>query len=83
VLVDGRRVDIPSYGLRPGQTVSIAAGSPVRPLATTAMDLTSAMPGWLPADFDRMEGRMVRQPLRSEITAPVNEQLIVEFYSRR
>jgi small subunit ribosomal protein S4 len=83
VLVDGRRVDIPSYGLRPGQTVSIAAGSPVRPLATTAMDLTSAMPGWLQADFDRMEGRMVRQPLRSEITAPVNEQLIVEFYSRR
>jgi small subunit ribosomal protein S4 len=83
VLVDGRRVDIPSYGLRPGQTVSVAAESAVRPLATAAMDLTSAMPGWLQADFDRMEGRMVRQPLRSEITAPVNEQLIVEFYSRR
>ena len=83
VLVDGRRVDIPSYGLRPGQTVSIAAGSPVARLATAAMDLTSAMPGWLQADFDRMEGRMVREPLRSEITAPVNEQLIVEFYSRR
>jgi small subunit ribosomal protein S4 len=83
VLVDGRRVDIPSYGLRPGQTVSVAAESPVRPLTTAAMDLTSAMPGWLQADFDRMEGRMVREPLRSEITAPVNEQLIVEFYSRR
>jgi small subunit ribosomal protein S4 len=83
VLVDGRRVDIPSYGLRPGQTVSVAAESAVRPLATAAMDLTSAMPGWLQADFDRMEGRMVREPLRSEITAPVNEQLIVEFYSRR
>jgi small subunit ribosomal protein S4 len=83
VLVDGRRVDIASYGLRPGQTVSIAAGSPVAPLATAAMDLTSAMPGWLQADFDGMEGRMVREPLRSEITAPVNEQLIVEFYSRR
>jgi small subunit ribosomal protein S4 len=83
VLVDGRRVDIPSYGLRPGETVSVAAESPVRPMATAAMDLTSAMPGWLQADFDRMEGRMVREPLRSEITAPVNEQLIVEFYSRR
>jgi small subunit ribosomal protein S4 len=83
VLVDGRRVTIPSYGLRPGQTVSIASTSPVAPLATAATELTSAMPGWLQVDFDRMEGRVVREPLRSEITAPVNEQLIVEFYSRR
>jgi small subunit ribosomal protein S4 len=83
VLVDGRRVTIPSYGLRPGQTVSINSTSPVTPLAAAATELTSAMPGWLQADFDRMEGRMVREPLRGEITAPVNEQLIVEFYSRR
>jgi small subunit ribosomal protein S4 len=83
VLVDGRRVTIPSYGVRPDQTVSIAAASPVRPLVTAAMELTSAVPGWLQADFDHAEGRMVRAPLRSEITAPVDEQLIVEFYSRR
>jgi small subunit ribosomal protein S4 len=41
------------------------------------------MPGWLQADFDRMEGRVVREPHRGKITAPVDEQLIVEFYSRR
>jgi small subunit ribosomal protein S4 len=83
VLVDGRRVTIPSYGVRPGQTVSIATASPVRPLVSAAMELTSAVPGWLEADFDRLEGRVVRDPLRAEITAPVDEQLIVEFYSRR
>jgi small subunit ribosomal protein S4 len=83
VLVDGRRVTIPSYGLRAGQTVAIAAGAPILPLATAATELTSAMPGWLQVDFDRMEGRVVRGPHRSEITAPVDEQLIVEFYSRR
>jgi small subunit ribosomal protein S4 len=82
-LVDGRRVTIPSYNVRPGQTVAIAAGSPVKPLVEVATDLTSAMPGWLQVDFDRLEGQVVRRPQRSEITTPVDEQLIVEFYSRR
>jgi small subunit ribosomal protein S4 len=83
VLVDGRRVTIPSYGVRPGQKVTIAASSPVRPVAEAATDLTSAMPGWLQVDFDRLEGTVVRRPERTEIAAPVDEQLIVEFYSRR
>jgi small subunit ribosomal protein S4 len=83
VLVDGRRVTIPSYGVRAGQTVAIASGSPVREVAQAATELTSAMPGWLQVDFERLEGTVVRKPERSEITTPVDEQLIVEFYSRR
>jgi small subunit ribosomal protein S4 len=83
VLVDGRRVTIPSYGLRPGQAVALAVDSSVRPLAEAATELTSAMPGWLQVDFDRLEGTVVRRPERAEITTPVDEQLIVEFYSRR
>src|SRR5215218_9160867 len=83
VLADGRRVTIPSYGLRPGQAVSLAAGSPVRPLAEASTALTTAMPAWLQVDFDRLKGKVVRLPQRGEITAPVDEQLIVEFYSRR
>lgn len=83
VLVDGRRVTIPSYGLRPGQAVALAVDSSVRPLAEAATELTSAMPGWLQVDFDRLEGTIVRRPERAEITTPVDEQLIVEFYSRR
>ena len=83
VLVEGRRVTIASYGLRAGQTVALAVDSPVRPLSEAAMGLTSAMPGWLQVDFDRLEGTVVRRPERAEISAPVDEQLIVEFYSRR
>jgi len=83
VLVDGRRVTIPSYGLRAGQTVAVAAGSPVRETALAATELTSAMAAWLQVDFDRLEGTVVRKPERGEIGAPVDEQLIVEFYSRR
>jgi small subunit ribosomal protein S4 len=63
--------------------VSIVESSPVRPLVAAAMELTSTLPGWLQADFDGMEGKVVRNPVRTEITAPVDEQLIVEFYSRR
>jgi small subunit ribosomal protein S4 len=83
VLVDGRRVTIPSYGLRAGQTVALSAGSRVASLAAASTELTSAMPGWLQVDFDKLEGKVVRAPERSEISAPVDEQLIVEFYSRR
>jgi small subunit ribosomal protein S4 len=83
VLVDGRRVTIPSYGVRAGQTVALSTGSPVASLAAAATELTSAMPGWLQVDFDKLEGKVVRAPERSEISAPVDEQLIVEFYSRR
>jgi small subunit ribosomal protein S4 len=83
VLVDGRRLTIPSYGLRAGQAVGLAVDSPVRPLSEAATELTSAMPGWLQVDFDRLEGTVVRRPERAEITTPVDEQLIVEFYSRR
>ncbi|HEX7300968.1 MAG TPA: 30S ribosomal protein S4 [Solirubrobacteraceae bacterium] len=83
VLVDGRRVTIPSYGVRAGQTVAISATSAVAPVARAATELTAAMPAWLQVDFDRLEGTLVRRPQRSEITAPVDEQLIVEFYSRR
>jgi small subunit ribosomal protein S4 len=83
VLVDGRRLTIPSYGLRAGQAVGLAVDSPVRPLSEAATELTSAMPGWLQVDFDRLEGTVVRRPERAEITTPGDEQLIVEFYSRR
>jgi small subunit ribosomal protein S4 len=83
VLVDGRRVDIPSYAVRPGQTVALRAGSAIKPLAREATELMSTVAPWFEADLDRLEGRVLRLPERREIQAPVEEQLIVEFYSRR
>jgi len=83
VLVDGRKVDIPSYSLRPGQQVSIRAGSPIVPAVHAALELSGRMPGWLEADVDALAGRVVREPARSEIPTPVEEQLIVEYFARR
>ena len=83
VLVDGRKVDIPSYALRPGQQVAIRSGSPVAPVVLSALDLSGRMPGWLEADVEALSGRVLREPTRSEIPTPVEEQLIVEYFARR
>lgn len=82
VRVDGRRVNIPSYPVRPGQTAGVAADSPVAPTAAAALELTSAVAPWLEVDVARLEGRVRRLPARAEITAPVDDHLIVEFYAR-
>lgn len=83
VLVDGRKVDVPSYTLRPGQDVAIRAGSPITPAVEAALDLSGAMPGWLEADVEARSGRVLREPARGEIPTPVEEQLIVEYFARR
>jgi small subunit ribosomal protein S4 len=82
IQVDGRRVTIPSFQVRPGQIVAVRADSPVAPLARAAGDLLGALPPWLEVDFDALSGRILRLPGRAEIAVPVNEQLIVELYSR-
>lgn len=81
--VNGRRVDIPSFTADPGDRIAVRAGSPVRPAAQAATETVTAVPRWLEADFDGLCGRILRLPARAEITVPADEQLIVEFYSRR
>jgi small subunit ribosomal protein S4 len=83
VFVDGRRVDIPSYSVRAGQRIALREASPVAPLAREATELASVTVPWLEADVDGLAGRVLRLPVRKEIPAPISEQLIVEFYSRR
>jgi small subunit ribosomal protein S4 len=83
VLVDGRRVTIPSFLVDEGHVVALRATSPVEPLARAATETVSAIPSWLEADFDALTGRVLRRPARGDATAPVDVQLIVEFYSRR
>ena len=82
VEVNGRRCDIPSRRLAPGDVVAIRAESPVRPAAELATELTDRVAPWLLADTDALVGRVLREPARDEIQAPVEEQLVVEFYSR-
>jgi small subunit ribosomal protein S4 len=82
VEVDGLRCDIPSRRVQPGSVVAIRANSKVRPVAVEAADLTARVAPWLLADQESLIGRVVREPARAEIAVPIEEQLIVEYYSR-
>ncbi len=82
VLVNGRRVDIPSFLVSVDDVVAIKLDSPVRAAATEATELIGRVAPWLQADFDGLTGKVLRFPERHEIDAPINEQLIVELYSR-
>ena len=82
VEVNGRRCDIPSRRLRADDVVAIKPGSTVSAAARLASELIDRVPAWLLADHEALVGRVVRDPHRDEIQAPLDEQLIVEFYSR-
>ncbi len=81
-LVNGRRVDIPSYQVRPDDVISMKSGSGSEDVVRTATELTAAVPPWLQADHDSLTAKVLRLPDRSEIATPVSEQLIVELYSK-
>ena len=81
-LVNGRRVDIPSYQVRAGEVISIKANSDAEPAIRDATELTGQVPAWLQADHDTLTAKVLRKPERREVAAPVQEQLIVELYSK-
>jgi small subunit ribosomal protein S4 len=81
-LVNGRKVDIPSYQVRPDDVVSVRPNSKAVEIVRDATDLTSSVVAWLLADHDNLTGKVLRAPEREEIDAPVQEQLIVELYSK-
>jgi small subunit ribosomal protein S4 len=80
--VNGRRVNIPSYQVRPDDVVALREGSTAEQAVRDATDLTASVPAWLQADHEGLTGTMLKQPEREEIDAPVQEQLIVELYSK-
>ncbi|MFJ5758328.1 30S ribosomal protein S4 [Neobacillus sp. NPDC093182] len=82
ILVDGSRVDIPSYRLTPGQTISLREKSRNLDAVKEAVEVNNFVPDYLTFDADKLEGTFTRLPERSELPAEINETLIVEFYSR-
>jgi small subunit ribosomal protein S4 len=56
--------------------------APIAPLAHAAAEEVGVVPAWLEADVDALSGRVLRKPARDEIAVPVEEQLVVERYSR-
>ena len=81
-LVNGRRVDIPSYQVRSDDVITIRPNSAAGDVVRSATELTAVVPPWLQADHDALTAKVLRLPERSEITTPVQEQLIVELYSK-
>jgi len=84
VHVDGRKVNIPSYEVDIGEEIAIRESSRKLPILEQAKDFASHQnaPNWLNIDRDNYQGRVVALPKREDIQLPVNEQLIVELYSK-
>jgi small subunit ribosomal protein S4 len=80
--VNGRRVNIPSYQVRPNDVVSMRPSSSAEAVIRDATDLTASVAPWLQADHDNLTGKVLKLPERTEIDTPVQEQLIVELYSK-
>jgi small subunit ribosomal protein S4 len=80
--VNGRRVNIPSYHVRPGEVLAFKAGSGAETVVRDSTELISSVPAWLEADHDSLTAKVLRLPDRDEIVTPVQEQLIVELYSK-
>ena len=80
--INGRRVDIPSFQVREDDVIAVKATTAAEQVIRDATELTAAVPAWLQADHDALTAKVLRKPERREITAPVQEQLIVELYSK-
>jgi small subunit ribosomal protein S4 len=80
--VNGRRVNIPSYQVRPDDMVTMAPGSSAEQVIRDATDLTASVAAWLQADHEGLTGKVLKWPEREEIDTPVQESLIVELYSK-
>jgi small subunit ribosomal protein S4 len=84
VQVNGRKVDIPSYEVNVGDEIAVREKSRQLPVLAAAREFTShqASPSWLEIDRENLKGRLLSIPTRAEINLPINEQLIVELYSK-
>ena len=83
-LVNGKKVDIPSYLLRAGEVVAVSAKSKDSTKVQAVLEANSGrpVPAWLDLNRGALEAKVVNLPAREEIDTPVEEQLIVEFYSK-
>jgi small subunit ribosomal protein S4 len=84
VLVDGRRVNIPSYLVIVGQTVQVTEKSRSSALVRDALEAAArrGCPPWLELEKDEAKGRVSMFPTREDITMPIQEHLIIELYSK-
>lgn len=82
ILVDGKRVDIPSYRVEAGQVISVREKSMKVPAILEAVEATLGRPAFVSFDAEKLEGSLTRLPERDEINPEINEALVVEFYNK-
>lgn len=84
LLVNGRKVSVPSFALKVNDVIEVRNNSVSRQLATKNLEMATsrAVPEWLSLNKDAFKGSIVRIPSRDEIQPIANEQAVVEFYSR-
>lgn len=84
ILVNGRKVNIPSFSVRPGDLVEVAPKYKEKETFKAGIEITKERiaPAWLECDRNNMKAKVLRLPHREEITVPVEENMVVELYSR-
>lgn len=84
ITVDGAIVNIPSFQVRPGQEIAVKPASREMPMVKEAVEARGGdgLLGWLSADYKQLSGRMLEVPTRADVPLAVQEQLIVELYSK-
>ncbi len=83
--VNGRIVDIPSYPIRPNEEIAVREGSRSVPAIVQAVERAksrASVPDWLSVDTENMKGHLLQMPSRDAVALPIQEQLIVELYSK-
>ncbi len=83
ILVDGKKVDIPSYLVKPGQVISVKESSKnIFPIQDSVGLVGNIIPAYVTFDKDNLKGTYVRYPDRKELSSDIHEDLIVEFYNK-
>jgi small subunit ribosomal protein S4 len=82
--VNGRKVNIPSYEVKAGDEIAIRANAKKMIIVEQAAQYAAQnqLPPWLEVNFETLSGRVLSLPQRKDVALPVNEQLIVELYSK-
>lgn len=82
ILVNGSKVDIPSYSCKPGDVISVKENSLEHPAIKASLEAGVKTPAYVEFDNKKLAGTYLRYPERTELSADINESLVVEFYNR-
>lgn len=85
VLVDGKTVDIPSFRVKENNVISVREKYAMNAMIDDSIKLAKAIdsiPGWIEVDFEKRSGKIVRLPVREDLTSNFNDQLVIELYSK-